>query len=138
MDSQGAKKTIMAGLSTMMRELIWVFVGGGVGASLRVLFVAAMDRRFSDQLAHIGVLAANMVGCLLIGFLAAALPQGTLRSGLIGGLVGGFTTYSAFALLKVGLLVDGRWGAFAAQLCVHLAGGIIAVGIGTLLGRNIT
>ena len=41
-----------------------------------------------------------------------------------GGLLGGFTTYSAFGLLSWELLREGRVGAFSGQILIHLLGGI--------------
>ncbi len=126
----------MIGAASTVRDLFWVFLGGGTGATLRVLLAELLDRHFADRLPHAGVLTANMLGCLLIGFCAAVLPDGTARNAVLGGLLGGFTTYSAFALFKVSLLADGRWGIFAAQLVLHLLGGVVAVMLGAYIARS--
>ena len=125
----------MSAASTSVRDLVWVFVGGGAGVTARVLLAGALDRAFAARLPHVGVLVANVIGCLLIGFCAAVLPAGTTRNAVIGGLLGGFTTYSAFALFKVDLIGDGRWGVLSLQLLGHVAGGILAVMLGAWIAR---
>jgi CrcB protein len=125
----------MPGAAVTIRDLVWIFVGGGFGATSRVLLAGAVDRLLDARLPHAGVLAANLIGCLLIGFFAAVLPPGTTRNAVIGGVLGGFTTYSAFALFKVELIGDGRWGILGIQLLGHVVGGILLVMLGAWVAR---
>lgn len=118
-----------------MRQLVWVFVAGGTGASLRVLLAAALDARWSTRLPFVGTLAVNMLGCLAIGVAAAMIPAGTARTAIVGGLLGGFTTYSAFALLSFELLRDARYAVVGIQIVTHVVIGVLCVGGGLALGR---
>jgi CrcB protein len=115
--------------------LLWVFLAGGVGATLRVVLGGLVDARWSTRLPHAGTLLVNVVGCLAIGVAAVALPPGTVRTAVVGGLLGGFTTYSAFALFSYELLRDERLGVLAAQIGLHLVLGIAGVAAGIALGR---
>ena len=69
---------------------VLVFVGGGLGALLRYLVSLAVE-------GSLATLAVNVVGSFLIG-LMVAVPAGNLRLLLAVGLLGGFTTFSAFSL----------------------------------------
>lgn len=115
--------------------MLWVFVAGGTGAALRVALVPLLDDRLQNVLPSAGTLVVNAIGCLAIGLCAALLPQGPLRPILLGGLLGGFTTYSAFGLLTYGHAQQGRYGVFAAQVLLHVVLGLAAVGLGLWLGR---
>jgi CrcB protein len=118
--------------------LLWVFLAGGVGATLRVVLAGWVDGHAwsrASSLPHAGTLVVNVIGCVAIGVAAVALPAGTLRTAVVGGLLGGFTTYSAFALFSYELLRDERLGALAAQIGLHLVLGVLGVLGGMALGR---
>lgn len=87
--------------------------------------------------------SANVAGCLLIGVLMAALaarpPAGPraarlLRPFLGVGVLGGFTTFSAYALDARGLVAAGRPGAALAYLLSTLLVGLFAVYVGLRAG----
>lgn len=115
--------------------LLWVFLAGGLGATLRVVLGGWIDARWSSRLPYTGTLVVNLAGCLAIGVAAAALPAGPVRTAVVGGLLGGFTTYSAFALFSYELIRDQRLGVLAAQLGLHLVLGIACAAAGLALGR---
>jgi len=115
--------------------LLWVFLAGGLGATLRVLLAEVVDARVASRLPHAGTLVVNVLGCLVIGVVAVAVPAGTLRTAVMGGLLGGFTTYSAFALLSHELLREARLGVLVLQVGLHLGLGVLAVAAGIALGR---
>lgn len=117
--------------------MVWVFVAGGAGASARVALVPLLDARLQAAFPAGGTFIVNMIGCFAIGVGAAALPEGSLRPILLGGLLGGFTTYSAFGLLTYVYAQQGRWGVFTAQVLLHVALGLLSVGIGLWLGKVI-
>lgn len=110
-----------------------LFAAGGCGACLRYLLALRVDRVAAQALPHAGTLVVNLAGCLAIGALAAVLPPGTGRTVALAGLLGGFTTYSTFALLSVELLQAGRWGALGLQLGLHVGGGALLVALGAWL-----
>ncbi len=123
-----------AGMGTAS-QMAAVFVAGGLGASLRVALASWLEPLVVARLPHASVLLINLLGCLLIGFAAVALSQAHWRMIVLGGLLGGFTTYSAFALFSVDLGQAGRWAVLAAQIGLHLVGGVASVLLGGWLAR---
>lgn len=117
--------------------MIWVFLAGGTGAVLRMALVPLLDERLQGILPSAGTLVVNVIGCLAIGLSAGMLPEGPLRPILLGGLLGGFTTYSAFGLLTYAYAQEGRYAVFAAHVLLHVALGLAAVGLGLWLGRSL-
>ena len=100
-----------------MAAALLVFVGGGLGALLRYLLGLIAPGPLTT-------LAINVVGCFLIGLLVL-MPAGNMRLFLAVGLLGGFTTFSAFSLDALRLWQDGQpWPALAyilASLLLSLA-----------------
>lgn len=118
-----------------MTQWLAVFVAGGMGAALRVAMSSWLEPLLVARLPHASVLLVNLLGCLLIGFAAVALSEGPWRVIVLGGLLGGFTTYSAFALFSVELGQAARFGVLLAQIGLHLFGGIACVLLGSALAR---
>jgi len=117
-----------------------LFAAGGAGACLRFVLGGRVDVALAARVPHVGTLVVNLLGCLAIGALAAALAPGPTRTIVLVGLLGGFTTYSSFALLSVELAQTGKWSALALQLGLHVLGGMLLVVLGAavvgLLGRS--
>jgi len=90
---------------SMMKTLIMVALGGALGASLRFLVGLAVGF-------PLGTLAVNVVGSLAIGMVWVLLAEKSplLLPFLMTGLLGGFTTFSAFSLDTLRLLEAGRAG----------------------------
>jgi len=121
----------------------WIFalvmVGGALGAGLRHAIGHWMIRHASDGLPW-GTLAANLLGSLLAGFLAAWLQgRGLLGEGmralLIVGVMGGLTTWSA---LMLEMLAFGRSQQLEKALVyfgVSLVAGLLLVWMGYRLGE---
>lgn len=84
-----------------MQGYILVMVGGALGAGARFALGNAITARWGTSFAWAS-LSINAVGCLLMGMLAAWLVRSGAGEGprlLLGvGLLGGFTTFSAFSL----------------------------------------
>ncbi|WP_237196017.1 fluoride efflux transporter FluC [Rothia nasimurium] len=119
-----------------------VFLGGGAGALVRALLLAAFP--VSGTL-PVTVLVVNWVGAfllaLLTGALLAAAPGGVLtaraeelRLTLGTGFLGGFTTYSTFALALAQLTLAGHWWTAAGYALLSLVGGYLLAWTGWLLG----
>lgn len=84
-----------------MRELVWVFIGGGLGSICRYAITILLKE--TDSLYPWPTLLANAIGSLLIGVLADQLMRSTSVQSAnalfwIIGFCGGLTTFSAFAL----------------------------------------
>ena len=121
--------------SHTLRTLFLIGTGGFIGSILRYL-VSGYAQQLSKSIQFpFGTLAVNLMGCVLVGFLAElADHRGVIpteaRSFLIVGILGGFTTFSAFGNETMNLLRDGEmWLAFG-NILSHTVLGIGAVWLG--------
>ncbi len=119
------------------RTLFWIFAAGGLGAVLRVVLTGILDAYWAERVPFVGTFVVNMVGCFAIGLAAATMSEGLPRSALIGGMLGGFTTYSSFALLSVELTRTDRTGWLLAQVGGHVVLGMLCAAAGLWVGRAI-
>lgn len=112
-----------------MIKLLVIGAGGFIGAVSRYLLSGAAQRISDAVIFPFGTLAVNTIGCFLIGALSYLVEtRGAFseneRAFLIVGVLGGFTTFSAFANESVNLLRDGEtvWAAIniSAQLALCL------------------
>jgi len=90
-----------------------VAVAGGVGSLLRYTLGGWLARSTGGVFPW-ETLCINVAGCLAIGSLAALVDRGALlspatRMALMAGLLGGFTTFSSFALETFRLAEDAQW-----------------------------
>jgi CrcB protein len=121
----------------MLKAIILVGIGGGVGSVLRYL-TSAFVMRFFHATYPYGTLAVNIIGCFLIGLLMGIVhKQGgaanDMRLLLVAGLCGGYTTFSAFAYENITLIQSGQWFAATAYTVASVIGGLLAVGAGLLI-----
>ena len=82
----------------MIKDLLLVGLGGGLGSMLRLLTSRISTRFISSQWALIGTFIANIIGCFLIGLLAGWLLTSLGKSQslsllLITGFCGGYTHF---------------------------------------------
>ena len=114
------------------RRLLLVFLGGSIGTAARL----AVGVRLTDRDGYpVSTFAVNIVGALLIGILAARIPGSTDLRILLGtGVLGGFTTYSAFMTGTVDLWSTAPALA-AAYAVASLALGVAAAAAGLRIGR---
>ena len=117
----------------MMTSLALVALGGAAGASLRFLVGQAV-------VFPMGTVAVNIAGSLAIGALWVLLEgrASQLAPLLITGLLGGFTTFSAFGYETIALAREGHLAAAAANGGLQVALGLIAVWIGLSVSHSIT
>ena len=118
----------------MMRVLL-VGSGGFVGSVLRYWLSGLAQSAARDSLFPWGTLAVNLLGCLAIGVLAQlAEARGAFtaetRLLLFTGLLGGFTTFSAFGNETLNLLRDAERALAAANVAAHLVLGLACVQLG--------
>jgi CrcB protein len=115
----------------MLRNLLFIAIGGSTGAILRYL-VAHWAQRLSGSEYPSGTLVVNLTGCLVIGFLASLFAgpfvvRDEVRLGLLVGLLGGFTTFSSYGLETLALLDDRAYG--LAFINVVLSNGLGLAGV---------
>jgi CrcB protein len=116
-------------------QLFIVMAGGAIGAGARFL----VGRALASAAFPYATLAVNVAGGLLMGLLAGAVARGTAGEGLrlfLGvGVLGGFTTFSAFSLDAVALFQRGAMTAALLYVLLSVAGSIAASAAGLQLAR---
>ncbi|MDR2388591.1 MAG: fluoride efflux transporter CrcB [Tannerellaceae bacterium] len=125
----------------MIKQLFFVGLGGATGSIVRYLVWLGISRFSLGALFPFATFAANLTGCILIGFLSGLsvrsnlLLEGPLRLLLITGFCGGYTTFSAFSLEGLRLLEHQHYLSFvlyAAGSCILCIAG---AGFGMYLSR---
>lgn len=116
--------------------LVWVALGGAAGSVARALVGMALRSSFPWA-----TLLINVTGSLLIGGLMARLgpaeseSAASLRSLLVVGFCGGFTTFSTFSWQTLEQMQKGQWGAAVANVLLSVSLCLLAVWLGFRLGR---
>ena len=121
-----------------MKQVLLVFVGGGIGSVIRYLigsFFSSSSTEFPW-----GTFSVNIIGSLSIGiFMGIALKNNYFSENqillLVTGLCGGFTTFSAFAYENQQFLKEGDLTSFAIYTLGSLSLGILAVFLGLVISK---
>ena len=97
-----------------MSNFLLVALGGSIGASTRFFFYLISKNLLSASNLFINTLVVNIIGSFLIGYLIVLLENKSLSQDFIKyffiiGVLGSFTTFSAFSLETVDLLVNKRF-----------------------------
>jgi fluoride exporter len=124
----------------MIYSVSLVALGGAIGAALRYLTGIGVVRLFGHQEFPVAIITVNVVGSFLMGvFVVAAAQRGLtyLSPFVMTGLLGGFTTFSAFSLETVNLIERGALG--QASLYVTLSVGLSIGGmvLGLMAARGV-
>jgi CrcB protein len=124
-----------------MDRFLWICLGGAFGTGARYL-VSGWVLRWLGSGFPWGTLAVNVLGSFLVGALmhlglnTASLPP-TLRLALTTGVLGGFTTYSAFSYETVRLLQEEAWWLAFANIGGTLVTCLLACFLGIVAARSI-
>ncbi len=127
-----------------MKEALAVMAGGALG-SLARWGVAVMfaSQPWSEKFPW-ATLAVNVAGSFAIGFLAELMIEdgpfflgSGFRAFLLVGILGGFTTFSAFSLQTFAHLRDGQIASAAWNIFLSVSLCILAVWLGILLAQKI-
>jgi len=124
----------------MIAPVLQVALGGAVGAVLRYLTGIGLLRLFGITQFPLGVLAVNILGSFLMGvFVVAAAQRGLthLSPLVMTGLLGGFTTFSAFSLEAVTLYERGAVGLAATYVLASVVLSIGGLFAGLALARGV-
>ena len=116
-----------------MPHFILVFIGGGLGAASRYGLSTALTS--SSHKIPWGILACNLLGCLLIGalygFVKSHHPH-WISPLAVTGFLGGFTTFSTFALDTQKLVEAGNYGTAISYVLISIIAGLALSVIGCM------
>lgn len=121
--------------------VISVALGGALGASLRWLFTGWAMRVFGTGFPW-GTFGVNVIGSFIMGVAAVVMMErfpgawGRLAPFLMTGVLGGFTTFSAFSLDALHLMERGRLLAAGGYVAGSVALSILALFAGLALARG--
>jgi CrcB protein len=123
-----------------MLQIVLVGVGSLVGGVLRFGLSTWVHRVLDNPWFPYGTLVVNGLGCFLIGFLAALAESRSVftsevRLFIFVGILGGFTTFSSFALETLSLARDTQSAAALANIGLQLTLGLVAVWIGNVMAH---
>ncbi len=124
----------------MIATILQVAAGGALGATLRFLTGIGVARIAGPGM-PLGVLTANVLGCLAMGlFIGVAAHRGLawLNPFVATGLLGGFTTFSSFSLEAINLMEEGRGGTAILYMGLSVGAGLGALYLGLYLVRSFT
>ncbi len=114
-----------------MNALFPVMAGGALGAGLRFLASTVVPARAGWPW---GTFSVNLIGALLMGMLAALVLRGGVSENLrlfAGvGVLGGFTTFSAFSLESFQMIERGQGGMAAGYAFASVIGSVAMLGAG--------
>ena len=124
-----------------MPHLLLVMLGGAFGAGARHLFGRATLSAWGPNYPW-GTLGVNLLGGLLMGVLAGTLARigegGESWRLLLGvGVLGGFTTFSAFSLDAINMMQRGDWSMALGYVLASVIGSLLALVAGLSLTRAI-
>lgn len=117
--------------------IAFVAAGGAIGAAARYL-VATQVAQWTGNGFPWGTFAVNVVGCAIMGmvtglFALAWSPGPDMRAFLTAGILGGFTTFSAFSLDAMLLMERNQWSAAAC----YIAGSVLLSLAGFFVGARL-
>lgn len=124
----------------MISTLSLVALGGAIGASARFVFGVVALRLAGPTEFPFAILTVNIIGSFLMGvFVVAAAHRGLthLSPFVMTGLLGGFTTFSAFSLETVTLMERGQIGSAAAYVALSVGLSIMGLMLGLWLARGV-
>ena len=123
-----------------MPPLFLVMIGGAIGAGFRFHIGTVALRNLGASFPW-GTWMVNLIGGLLMGVLAGTLAKGPVLQGeplrlFLGvGVLGGFTTFSAFSLETANMLLRGQHVQAAAYAVSSVAGSVLMLFAGLLLTK---
>lgn len=112
-----------------------VGLGGFAGALCRYALAGAVHRGLPQTMFPVGTLCVNLLGCLLIGYLAGLVDTRQIltpevRIFVFIGFLGGFTTFSTFGYETLALARDAGYAQAALNIGLHVIIGLALVWLG--------
>jgi len=122
-----------------MTKTILIAMAGLVGTLLRYWLSGLVARQYGETFPW-GTMAVNLIGCFATGAVFCLteerfLVSPTVRTVILIGLLGGFTTFSSYGLQTFTLLRDGEFGPAILNVITSNILGLFMVWTGYLFGR---
>lgn len=124
-----------------MAQVLTIAFGGALGAVARFGLSNGVYAWLGRGFPY-GTLAVNVLGSLVMGFLAIVLVERLSlapewRAGILVGFLGAFTTFSTFSLETLGLLESGAWLKAVSNMVLSVVLCVLAAAAGMMLGRQL-
>ena len=121
-----------------MKNLLYIFLGGGFGSVLRFLVSNYTQKFWSVNSFPVGTFVVNILGCFLIGIFSGYFLKADhyLKFLLITGFCGGFTTFSTFSAENITLWENGNYFILISYILLSVIAGFGAVYLGMKLIEN--
>ncbi|SEW47339.1 camphor resistance protein CrcB [Cognatiyoonia koreensis] len=123
----------------MFMTTLYVALGGAIGAALRFLTGVLLIRVWGEGF-PVAIIAVNVIGSFIMGaFVVWSFQKGMthLNPFVMTGVLGGFTTFSAFSLEAFTLFERGQSGAALAYVALSVVLSLAALAAGVMLARGI-
>lgn len=121
-----------------MKIALLVGLGSFMGGILRYVLSTWVQAKYYSVF-PLGTMVVNIAGCFLIGLVFGLAEHGQIapeaRLFVATGILGGFTTFSAFSNETLGLLREGAYGMALGYVAASLALGILATWMGYVVVR---
>ena len=122
-----------------MHKYLAVMAGAALGGLARYIVVGTISSRVETRF-PLGTFTVNVIGCFLIGLITTLLVERSASPAwslfLITGVLGGYTTFSAFGWETVQLTRQGDHHLALANILGSAAAGYAAVWLGILIARR--
>ena len=125
-----------------MLNTLLIFLGAGIGGVLRY-WVSNCVYWLAGKEFPYGTLVVNVSGCLLMGFLFVFIMDRfsglstELRSLILIGLLGGYTTFSSFSIETFNLIESGAWLSAGLNIFLSVILCLLATWIGVIGARQL-
>ena len=120
-------------------QLLLVVAGGAVGTLFRYQIATRLQSANGGAF-PIGTLAVNVTGAFIAGIFATLLLERSafsteVRTAILVGVLGGYTTFSAFSIETLTLTNNGQWGLATLNVAASVAAALFAVWAGQSVAR---
>jgi fluoride exporter len=121
------------------QKLLFIALAGSLGTLARY-GLGGLVQEYSGKVFPWGTVVVNLLGCFVFGILFSSLEErwpasGEVRSIVLIGFLGAFTTFSTFIFETRKLLEDAQWLPAIGYFTFHNIGGLLALVAGLALGR---
>jgi fluoride exporter len=125
----------------MFQKLLLIALAGAIGTLARY-GLGGLVQEHAEQSGRMfpwGTVVVNLLGCLAFGIVWTSFSRwsigGEMRTIVLVGFMGGFTTFSTFIFETNRLLGDAEWLPALAYFTMHNVGGLAAIAVGFAIGR---